>query len=374
MNRTLIAFTVLVIAVMGTPAFAGTLRLGSASITGSQVTVPVVLDGQSGVAAMDFRVNFDSAVLRPVSATAGSSALGANKQVQANLTTDGVYKVIMMGMNRTGVRTGEVAQITFQMLGGSDATQTQLSISNTTFASADGTEMPSNGSSANVVIGEARDETEPEPPDQDSDQEPTDTDDGTQEDGGLLDTTQDQADTQLNLASRPGRGTGSSADTTPTRAGGVTSANPTGTVGTTRSTIPGRPVDSSSIAGTPRPGGGVVGAGSASPTTGTTRGGTSTDRGSSAIAGSGPRETAGQAGAMDRLRVAQRVAGDPAASTRERVAALPPDVTATTAPGAAAAAGGEGTTGGGNMTKIIAIVAIIAVVAAVFLIRRRLFS
>jgi len=117
----------------------GTLQLGEATIENNQVIVPVWLSGEvgGGVAALNFRLNYNPEYLRPLSAMAGTAAQGAGKQVFAN-AKDGEYIIVMVGMNETACSTGEVARIVLQQVGDGDTSQWGLGISNPGLASPDG--------------------------------------------------------------------------------------------------------------------------------------------------------------------------------------------------------------------------------------------
>ncbi len=141
-------------ALLGPLAAAGALRVGPPSFSGSDVTIPILLEGaaEQGVSALDFRLNYDPEVFRPVSASTGSAASDANKQVQANSTRDGEYSVVMMGMNQNAVADGEVASIRFERVSEPSSGRSNVRISRTTLASADGAEIPSEGGTATIQL------------------------------------------------------------------------------------------------------------------------------------------------------------------------------------------------------------------------------
>jgi hypothetical protein len=133
--------------VIGLSATAGTLRLGAATYEGENVTIPVILEGDisGGASTIAFSLQYDDQVLEPVTSAAGAAASAADKLVQSNVPSPGQYKVIMMGMNQSTMTSGEVATITMRVKD-AQATQADLSITNTSFASPAGTEIPSQGS------------------------------------------------------------------------------------------------------------------------------------------------------------------------------------------------------------------------------------
>ncbi|MFP4172338.1 MAG: cohesin domain-containing protein [Candidatus Hydrogenedentota bacterium] len=149
---------------LGSLAAAGTLRVGSPSFQGSDVTVPILLEGSAdqGVSALDFRLNYDPEVFQPVSASTGAAASDANKQVQANSTRDGEYSVVMLGMNQSTIADGEVASVRFERVSEPASGRSNVRVSRTTLASADGAEIPSEGGTATIELnGEEANEDAP---------------------------------------------------------------------------------------------------------------------------------------------------------------------------------------------------------------------
>lgn len=136
-----------VIAVIAVTAAAGAaqgqglLQIGNPTVESNQVVIPVYLGGTvgSGVAAMNFQVNYDPSVLRPVSASAGTAAQNADKRVMANETASGEYVVVMMGMNQTTFTSGEVARIVMERSSTADESQWKLGLSRPTLSGTDGT-------------------------------------------------------------------------------------------------------------------------------------------------------------------------------------------------------------------------------------------
>jgi Cohesin domain len=149
-------------------ALAGTLRIVP-QVNASQVVVPVMLEGDTstGVAALDFYLDYDPAVLEPAGISAGTAAVSAGKQVLSNMTTPGRYKVILFGVNQNVVNGGEVARVTLRRKNEPTGGRTNLKVTGTHLASVEGFEMPSSGSSETLVLGDESSEepdegTEPE--------------------------------------------------------------------------------------------------------------------------------------------------------------------------------------------------------------------
>lgn len=124
-------------------AYAGVLNVGNPTVEDNLYTVPILLNsGPDSVAALDFRLQYDPAVFRPVSAMAGLAAQQANKIVTANMPVEGEYIVVMMGLNQTTLETGEVARVFFERLTSPDAGQSRIEIIEPTLATLEGTEIP----------------------------------------------------------------------------------------------------------------------------------------------------------------------------------------------------------------------------------------
>ena len=79
------AWTLIALVFAAFSASAGQLLLGSPQVSGNDVAVPVTLTGdvQTGVAAMDFVLQYDPAVFEPVGADPGSAARAGKKSVFA---------------------------------------------------------------------------------------------------------------------------------------------------------------------------------------------------------------------------------------------------------------------------------------------------
>jgi len=173
-----IALFALVCAATALPASGeGVLSMGSPTVDGTNVTVPVYLEGDlsSGVAALDFTLRYDPAVLAPNGVRAGEAAAAADKGVQYNMTSPGQYVVMMFGLNQSTMEAGKVAEITLRRVGTSDAGDTNVSIDGTTLASLEGQTIASRGSSATVTLGNlppAAPDPQPEEPQTPSDPAP----------------------------------------------------------------------------------------------------------------------------------------------------------------------------------------------------------
>ncbi|MCP4641825.1 MAG: hypothetical protein GY851_15385 [bacterium] len=181
MIRQWIALTILAVGV-AVISDAGTLQITSPSVNNQLVTIPVHVDGDvaDGVAALDFLLNYDPSVLEVVGVTPGTAATAAGKMVHGAPTNPGQYVVVMMGMNQSAVKVGEVVNVALRQVGNPDNNQSELSITRTTFASLDAVEIPSEGSAATLVL-DAGDDGDEEPNDENPDETPADDGDDTVE-------------------------------------------------------------------------------------------------------------------------------------------------------------------------------------------------
>lgn len=133
-------------------AAAGSIDLGRPRISDQHYEIPVILRGADGQAsAMDFTLEYDPAVFRPVSVAAGPAALQANKQIMANSPAPGRYIVVMSGINQNTVDDGEVARVTLERIG--DARGSSLRVTRPTLAAADGSALSVSGGSRSLGGG-----------------------------------------------------------------------------------------------------------------------------------------------------------------------------------------------------------------------------
>jgi hypothetical protein len=146
----------------GALAGAGTIDLGRPIVNDQRYEIPVILRGAEGQAsAMDFTLEYDPAVFRPVSVSAGPAALQANKQIMANSPTPGSYIVVMSGINQNTVTDGEVARVTLERIG--ETRGSRLRVARPTLAAPDGNALPVSGGSRNLGVsgGVGGEETPP---------------------------------------------------------------------------------------------------------------------------------------------------------------------------------------------------------------------
>lgn len=132
----------------------GSLAILDPTINGDTVTLPIHVQGYilDGVAALDFQLTYDAAILQPVQVYLGEAAADAGKKVQARILEDGQYAVLMFGTERSAVAQGEVARIALNKISEPKDGQTPVTIVNTTFATVSGVEIPSQGSTATLLF------------------------------------------------------------------------------------------------------------------------------------------------------------------------------------------------------------------------------
>lgn len=169
MRSVMVVATVLLVLGAAAPAGAGSLRIGNPTVSGDIITVPVLLDGDvgDGAAAASFRLNYNPSVVEIVDISAGLAATSAGKDVRGNVREPGGYQVVLMGMNMQTMAGGEVAMVQLRKLADTESGRTNVSITDTSLASAQGTEIPSRGSTGTIDFAEAGTEepgTEPEQP------------------------------------------------------------------------------------------------------------------------------------------------------------------------------------------------------------------
>jgi hypothetical protein len=103
-------------------------------------------DTGGGVAAMDFRFNYDASRYKPLSVAAGQAAITADKRVEWNVRNPGECVIVMMGMNQNTCNPGDVAQIVFQRLDGAGNAESEFAVTRPTLSTLDGEGIAVEGS------------------------------------------------------------------------------------------------------------------------------------------------------------------------------------------------------------------------------------
>ena len=152
-------------------AQAGVLRVGEPAVENQLYTFPILLHEDEGqVAAMDFRLRYDPAVFRPITAVSGAAAAQANKVVTGNAPLPGEYIVVMMGLNAATVGSGEIAHVQFERIGGTESGETDIFLGDTTLATVEGLELPSQSLGSRIRLDpeqERPEENDSEPEEED---------------------------------------------------------------------------------------------------------------------------------------------------------------------------------------------------------------
>ena len=163
-NPVFLVFLALGSASWMTPQAGAGLLIPSQPIVESQrYVVPVHLVGaESAVTALDFQMDFDAAGFVPVSVETGTSAIAANKMVNANLTGPGTYRVVVMGLNQNPIPAGEVARVILQRTQ-SSGTPSPFQVNDPTLARADGSKEPAEG--GGIAVEPDSDGAAPDQPD-----------------------------------------------------------------------------------------------------------------------------------------------------------------------------------------------------------------
>jgi len=138
------------------PSVAGTLRIGTPTVEEQRVAFPVYLEGDvgDGVSALDFRLTYDAAVFKPVAVAAGPAATDADKRVEWNVRTPGECIVVMMGMNQTACRSGEVSRVVFQRTESARNGAYEFAVTSPTLSSLDGQPIAVEGTAESFRLGD----------------------------------------------------------------------------------------------------------------------------------------------------------------------------------------------------------------------------
>ncbi len=146
-----------------------TLQTGPVTVNDNQVSMPIVLAGDTvgQVSALNFKLNFNPDALQAVSVRPGIAATSADKRVMANISASGTYTVVLIGMNQTTCRSGEIAEVVFERLKGAPSSSWALGISELTLSSPDGT--PIEGEAVQPSVNDLKPDTpdvpnKPRPP------------------------------------------------------------------------------------------------------------------------------------------------------------------------------------------------------------------
>lgn len=152
--QTYLRMAILLPALMGWAYGQGSLVILDPTISGDTVTIPIHLQGNvlDGVAALDFQLSYDPAILQPLQTYIGDAAVDAGKEIQARLLADGQYVVLMFGLERSAVPQGEIVRISLNKLSDPKNGETPVTISSTKLATISGVEIPSQGSTASLLF------------------------------------------------------------------------------------------------------------------------------------------------------------------------------------------------------------------------------
>lgn len=128
------------------PAFAAppitpTLNLGTATVSGSTVSFPVILTNSAGssisglTAYIKFNVNSDAFALKSdgaggiISATIGAAASAAGKSISQSTPSDGLFYITIISLgNSTPIGNGTVAVVTFDIISASPTINEPITI------------------------------------------------------------------------------------------------------------------------------------------------------------------------------------------------------------------------------------------------------
>jgi len=135
---------------------AATLTVGQNSAIPSQngVSVPVSLSSGSGeqVAAIQFDILFDSAILVLSDATVGPAASSAGKDISFSTVEPGKARVIIAGLNQNVMSDGIIANALFNVNRSAPGGEESLLLSGVLLSDPNGVEVPSESVSGRVSI------------------------------------------------------------------------------------------------------------------------------------------------------------------------------------------------------------------------------
>lgn len=161
-------FVFIVACLAGVSAVAeGVLHVGNVRTREQTATVPITLQGDvaSGVASMNFQLNYDPNAVRVVSVDPGRAARDAGKQVQWHEAAPGRVNVVLSGFNQDTIQSGEIAQLRVEPAE-SGVRNARLHIGSSTFASTTGDVIPSTGSTGALAFRIREDEDSSEEPEE----------------------------------------------------------------------------------------------------------------------------------------------------------------------------------------------------------------
>ena len=136
--------------------FAATLTVGqnSAIPTQTGVSVPVSLSSGTGeeVAAIQFDILFDYAILALTDVTAGPAASSAGKDISFSTVEPGRVRVIIAGLNQNVISDGAIANALFNVNRNAPGGEQSLSLSGVLLSDPNGVAVPSEGVSGRISI------------------------------------------------------------------------------------------------------------------------------------------------------------------------------------------------------------------------------
>ena len=127
---------------------AATLTVGvtSGSPGDKDILIPVDLSAKpdEAVCSFDFKLNFDTSRLSFKEATLGSKAQGAGKSLSYSKLESNIIRVVVIGFNQKVISSGEVLNLTFDILASAPIGKAEITISKATVSDPKGRLLTTN--------------------------------------------------------------------------------------------------------------------------------------------------------------------------------------------------------------------------------------
>jgi len=117
------------------------LSLGSAEGTigvGATITVPLIMSSNDSATGFNLDINYDSNALGNPIISASQSLVSAEKSISSSSPLNGVFRMIVIGLNQNIIPEGEIASLTFEINSDASDGSANLSISNLNATNANG--------------------------------------------------------------------------------------------------------------------------------------------------------------------------------------------------------------------------------------------
>jgi hypothetical protein len=136
------------------PSATLTAGSGSGNPGSIGVIVPISLASVDGgqVAALEFELLFDDALLDVSSVTVGGAGSAAGKEVASSIPAIGTLKVLVWGENQTAIGDGTVVNVGFDISASAPAGSLPLTLANVVMASPEASEVPATAIAGSLTV------------------------------------------------------------------------------------------------------------------------------------------------------------------------------------------------------------------------------